>query len=71
MDFSSMVATAHAGDGRGNGQVGEAEGEDSVVSALEDDDGMPDLIPANQRSQDLGVGPQTDNASRGTTDSND
>lgn len=71
MDFSSMVATAHAGDGRGNGRAGEAEGEDSVVSALEDDDGMPDLIPANQRSQDLGVGPQTDNASMGTTDSND
>ena len=72
MDFSSMVAAANAGDGREHGRVGATKGDDSVVSALEDDDDMPDLIPANRRPQDQGVGAgDTDYTSNCTTDHND
>ena len=72
MDFSSMAATANAGDGQRDGSVGAAEGKDSITSVLEDDDDMPDLIPANQGSQDQSDDAvTTDDKSTGATESND
>ncbi|MDA8532013.1 hypothetical protein N9K45_00140 [bacterium] len=72
MDFSSMAATANAFDGQRDGSVGVAKGGDSVASVLEDDDDMPDLIPANQGLQDQGDDAiETDDKSQRPTESND